>query len=420
MSQSKNIGKSNTKINNYDNPSFSDKTNSWRMVRLKDHGSIKVRIGWKNLKQSEYTETGPYLISGKHIMNGKIQWELCDHISLERYEESPEIALKENDIIFSKDGTLGNPAIIKNLENKATINATMMLIRLKSEINPDYFFQILQSKYFHRFLSNYATKSGINHILVNDFLNFTFPLTSIYQQKSITNVLEVFDKKIEFIEKKYNSLISYKKYLLNTLYPDSRANTSYLNSANNNISWNFKPLKDIGTITTGVTPKGTKNEVFDENGLLWITANDLSNDKYIIDTKRRLNASLVKKSKIIKEGSIFVSCIGIIGKIAINKEVCSCNQQINAITPYDEYDSEYIYYTLQRYKNLLNSHASQSVTLLLKKSEFSSIKIPVTDMDNQRRIAEILSAIDTKINLLNRKLDLTKKYKNMLFDKLVI
>ncbi|MBO7718566.1 MAG: restriction endonuclease subunit S, partial [Methanosphaera sp.] len=174
-----------------------------------------------------------------------------------------------------------------------------------------------------------------------------------------------------FIEKKYNSLISYKKYLLNTLYPDSRANTSYLNSANNNISWNFKPLKDIGTITTGVTPKGTKNEVFDENGLLWITANDLSNDKYITDTKRRLNASLVKKSKIIKEGSIFVSCIGIIGKIAINKEVCSCNQQINAITPYDEYDSEYIYYTLQRYKNLLNSHASQSVTLLLKKSEFS-------------------------------------------------
>ncbi|MBO7718567.1 MAG: hypothetical protein J6S29_00280 [Methanosphaera sp.] len=41
-------------------------------------------------------------------------------------------------------------------------------------------------------------------------------------------------------------------------------------------------------------------------------------------------------------------------------------------------------------------------------------------MDNQRRIAEILSAVDTKINLLNRKLDLTKKYKNMLFDKLVI
>lgn len=206
MSQARITFHENTLANKYFHL-YSDKKSSWRMVKLKDHGDIKVRIGWKNLKQSEYTESGPYLIAGKHIHDGKINWDLCDHISIERYDESPEIALKENDIIFSKDGTLGNPVIIKNLKEKATINATMMLIRLKPDINPDYFFQILQSKYFDKFLNNHATKSGIDHILVNDFTNFKFPIISMEKQKRIATILEVIDKKLEFIEINYRNHI---------------------------------------------------------------------------------------------------------------------------------------------------------------------------------------------------------------------
>lgn len=193
---------------------YHDKNASWRMVKLKDHGNINVRIGWKNLKQSEYTKSGPYLISGKHIKDGKINWDICDHISMERYDESPEIALKENDIIFSKDGTLGNPVIIRHLKKKATINATMMLIRLKSEVHPGYFFQVLKSKYFDKFLHIHATKSGIDHILVNDFENFTFPITDIEKQKQITIILETIDKKIAFIEKNYKNHIKKEKTVI--------------------------------------------------------------------------------------------------------------------------------------------------------------------------------------------------------------
>ena len=54
---------------------------------------------------------GPYLIAGKHIVNGRIDWQSCDHMSQWRYEESPEIALwRDGDVVVSKDGTIGRVA----------------------------------------------------------------------------------------------------------------------------------------------------------------------------------------------------------------------------------------------------------------------------------------------------------------------
>ena len=109
---------------------FPEFTDSWKIIKIEDNAIIKGRIGWKNLKSEEYTDEGPYLIAGKHIKNGIINWDECDHITIERYDESPEIALKDGDIIFSKDGSLGNPALIRNIGFEATINGTMMLVRL--------------------------------------------------------------------------------------------------------------------------------------------------------------------------------------------------------------------------------------------------------------------------------------------------
>ena len=64
---------------------------------------------------------------------------LSDQINQFRYEESPEIALEKDDIIFSKDGALGNPALVKELPKPSTINSTMMLVRLNSKtISPDF------------------------------------------------------------------------------------------------------------------------------------------------------------------------------------------------------------------------------------------------------------------------------------------
>ena len=94
----------------------------WRIKQLGENAHIKARIGWRGLGADEYTNEGPLLIAGTHIRGSFIDWASCDHISDFRYEESPEIQLQENDVIFSKDGTLGRIGIVENLPGRATIN----------------------------------------------------------------------------------------------------------------------------------------------------------------------------------------------------------------------------------------------------------------------------------------------------------
>ena len=76
---------------------------------------LKGRIGWRGLSKDEYLDYSNYkIINATSLMDGYVDWSKCGYISKERYEESEEIMLQENDILISKDGTLGKIGYVKN------------------------------------------------------------------------------------------------------------------------------------------------------------------------------------------------------------------------------------------------------------------------------------------------------------------
>ena len=65
----------------------------WVSVELQYHVYIAGRIGWRGLKRSEYTNSGPRFLAVKNILpTGEVDFSDTDHISQERYDESPEIS----------------------------------------------------------------------------------------------------------------------------------------------------------------------------------------------------------------------------------------------------------------------------------------------------------------------------------------
>lgn len=185
---------------------------AWEEYKLGDIATIKGRLGWKGLKQEEYIEDGAYLIAGKHIRKGQIQWEKCDQIPDFRYRESMEIALKENDIIFSKDGSLGNPALIKELAKEATINSTMMLVRINEQVLPDFFYQLLLGPKFKKLIHIKVSGSSIPHLFQADMKEFTFfAPNSIMEQEKISIFLGKIDAIINLEYEKHELLKEQKK-----------------------------------------------------------------------------------------------------------------------------------------------------------------------------------------------------------------
>lgn len=190
----------------------------WENIRLGDCAIIKGRLGWKSLKQEEYTEVGPSMIAGKHIKNGVIDWREVDHIPQWRYDESPDIMLENGDIIFSKDGSLGNPALVSNLKGEATINSTMMLVRLNNKVSPQFFYQVLTSSVFQKLIYLKVSGSSIPHLFQADMQDFSFFAPCIEEQQDIGSYFSNLDNLINSHQEKISQLETLKKKLLQDMF----------------------------------------------------------------------------------------------------------------------------------------------------------------------------------------------------------
>ncbi len=106
----------------------------WEIVSLADCIQANARVGWKGLSVSEYVDSGPYIVTGPQLVSGNIDWQKCGHVPLFRYEESPDIMLQENDVLLTKDGTIGKVALVHSMPGKATLAAGLFRLRAKKEV----------------------------------------------------------------------------------------------------------------------------------------------------------------------------------------------------------------------------------------------------------------------------------------------
>ncbi len=165
-------------------------------------------------------------------------------------------------------------------------------------------------------------------------------------------------------------------------------------------------ISELGVTITGKTPSSNNPEDFGSD-YMFVTPSDSFDSKFMCFTDRYLSSVGLGKlsSKILPTNSIMVTCIGsAMGKVSMNKSECITNQQINSIIPYEKYSADYVYYSLRNNYKLLRNAATGSTALpLLNKSDFDLLEINIhEDKDIQQKIANVLSALDSKIALNNR------------------
>lgn len=159
--------------------------------------------------------------------------------------------------------------------------------------------------------------------------------------------------------------------------------------------WEKVKLGEICKLTTGKTPPTKKEEYFG-NDLMWLSPGDFK-DKYIQVTERGVTnlAKSDKKINLIPANSLFITCIGNIGKLTINKvEACS-NQQITALCPIiGNIKIEYLYYYLSTTQKYLTSIANNAVVPIINNGTMKELEIPLPPLHIQEKIAEILDKAD--------------------------
>ncbi len=137
----------------------------WVKHNLGQSAILKARIGWQGLTTAEYQEMGEYfLITGTDFKNGLIDWQNCVYVKKMRYDQDKNIQVRVNDILVTKDGTIGKVAFINEVPKPATLNSGVFVIRpIVNSFHSGFFYYILLSEYFAKFLSQLSAGSTINH-----------------------------------------------------------------------------------------------------------------------------------------------------------------------------------------------------------------------------------------------------------------
>ena len=198
-----------------------------------DIAMIKARVGWQRLTRAEYLQEGEYcLITGTDFqLDGHIDFNTCVYVSKERYEMDKNIQVHKDDILITKDGTLGKVAIIEEEPEKpTTLNSGIFRIKIKNNnIIPRYIYHYFTSEYFKDFIESVKTGSTISHLTQQGLINLNIPIPSIEEQEKIANILDEFDKlindiseglpaEIELRKKQYeyyrNKLLNFKEVIV--------------------------------------------------------------------------------------------------------------------------------------------------------------------------------------------------------------
>ncbi|GAB6053105.1 restriction endonuclease subunit S [Magnetospira thiophila] len=169
-------------------------------------------------------------------------------------------------------------------------------------------------------------------------------------------------------------------------------------------------LGEIAEFQEGyVNPPQSKSEYFD-GPIKWLRAVDLNNS-FVFETSRSLTEngyrSAGKSAYLFPPNTLAISKSGTIGRLGIIKDWMCGNRAVINIRPRNDLaDTRYVFYALLSDPAQIDVLAEGSVQRNLYVSQLSTFKMPLPELSKQRQIAELLGALDEKIDL-NRRMNET-------------
>jgi type I restriction enzyme S subunit len=169
-----------------------------------------------------------------------------------------------------------------------------------------------------------------------------------------------------------------------------------------------KLLSELSTnISSGLTPLRSNAEFWENGTIPWLKTEQLG-EKYIYETNEHISEAALEKTsiKLFPENSLSIAMYGegkTRGNLSILKKAMATNQACcNVAIDPDKADFEYVYYFLKtQYDELRN--LSSGVRKNLNSGDIKNYPIRLPEnLDSQKKIANVLKALDQKIELNNR------------------
>lgn len=182
--------------------------------------------------------------------------------------------------------------------------------------------------------------------------------------------------------------------------------------------WKQRKLGELGAITTGNTPSTSVSEYYSDDGMIWVTPTDISNN-ITYETEKKLSKLGQQVGRVVPKNTILVTCIASIGKNTMLGKSGSFNQQINGLTPNEiKYVPYFLFTESTLWSAQMKKSAAAGTMQIVNRTEFSELKTWIPTYEEQKKIGAYFANLDRLITLHQQKITLLIKLKKAMLEKM--
>lgn len=388
------------------------------VVKLSHIASPNARIGWQNLRRSEFKDDGDvYIITGTDFDNGRVNFKGCKFVDLDRYEMDQKIQIHENDILVTKDGTIGKVAIVKGLNKKATLNAGVFVLNdIVASVDREYLYHYLCSPLLLKFIKSASTGGTILHLNQSVLLNFPIVLPELKEQQKIAAFFRTVDEKIAIAREKITCLQKINGRLVRDVM-DGKIRFS-MRDGKGFPDWKREKLGE--SFSVKMCKRIFKEETLDVGDVPFYKIGTFGSepDSYITQEQFELYKT---KYSYPSAGDTLISCSGTVGRCVVFDGSPSYFQDSNIVW-LESKESNFVYdkgYLTAVLQNFTWNELSSSTIKRIYSKDLLEKEWYVPCVEEQRLISKFIFELNEKVALEDKKLscliNLKKSFMQQMF-----
>ncbi|EGR0986906.1 hypothetical protein BC490_03045 [Vibrio parahaemolyticus] len=395
-----------------------------------NHGNIHP-------KASDYVESGIPFLMASDIQHGQVDLEGCKFISKELADSLQKGFACEGDVLLTHKGTVGETTILQGINTPyvmLTPQVTYYRVKNSEKLDNVFLQKLFTSESFRKDLFVKADSGTRPYIGILGQLTLNLTLPEIDEQQKIASFLSKFDEKIALLTAKKNKLTEYKKgvmqQLFNGKWEEQDGQLTFIpptlrfkaDDGSEFPDWVEKTLGDVSEPPSyGLNSAATKYDGVNK----YIRITDIDEDDRSFSPSPLTSPEEVNDAYLLEEGDIVFARTGAsVGKSYLYNKDDGRLMFAGFLIKFSvsKANPKFISYqmTTSQYEHWVKVMSVRSGQPGINAQEYSTYSLNIPCTEEQEQIANFLSALDHKIDLLSSELEKAKEWKKGLLQQMFV
>lgn len=406
----------------------------FKKYSLSDIADVQTGPFGSQLHKEDYVETGTPIITVEHLGVNKIIHSNLPKVNKKDWERLSKYALKKNDIVFSRVGSVDRCALVSDNEENWLFSGRCLRVRVKNLdiVDPKYLSYYFANKKFKRYIRSIAVGATMPSINTKILSEIQIEIPDIDSQRKVADLFYSLDSKKWINESIIENLghISktfFKRWFVDFEFPNEEGKP-YKTSGGKMVEselgmipkdWKVEFLHDFVDFLSGGTPKTTVQEYW--NGSIpFFTPKDAKTNLYTTITEKTITELGLEKcnSKLYPKNTLFITARGTVGKLALANKAMAMNQSCFALK-HKENQQFYLYHVVENLVKKIILGANGAVFSAINLSDLKHLKYIYSNENLISKFENTVSFFYDQMSLLEEENIKLQQIRDSLLPKLL-